>query len=241
MFLGLPAALGVIEYRTNIVAGWLGDWLADSNHLRSRSGGIWENLKARADAEAGLSDASAVVLPDQGLPDVVRKNRFGYRRAPESGPAGYAVVWMEPASGTPESRAIQDILQTFRYFRTGLGILQNIGLPETRYRLRALEEAAALYTQLAGSTDGLPDSSRAQLLEELTIDIILRLQTEEQSDLVAHYQAGSITQIELRQALGEYVGDITFSDNRPPIRFTLSKGIADSILTPLPNLQSEIE
>ncbi|MEE9519849.1 MAG: KH domain-containing protein, partial [bacterium] len=49
--------------------------------------------------------------------------------------------------------------------------------------------------------------SRAQLLEELTIDIILRLQTEEQSDLVAHYRAGSITQIELRQALGEYVGD----------------------------------
>jgi len=227
----LVAGCAVIEYRTNILTAALGDWLFRTNSLRPAEGNLWEQIQARDQTKAGLGHASQVELPRQGLPDIVRRNRFGYSRAPETGSAGYAVVWMTPLSQSVESRPIHDILQSYRNYKIGLAILEEAHIPDARFRLSALAEAAKLSASLSASST--PDSTQEQLVEELTRDITGRLRGQEQEHLLKAYRLGEISQIELQQALGNYEGIVTFFNDQQPLRFTLNIPNASGLLPPL--------
>lgn len=217
----------VIEYRTNVLAASLGDWLHDTNDMRPARGGIWERIEARSQAEAGLAQVESVALPEQGLPEAVRENRFEYNRVPQSGPVGYLAVWSEPVEGNSAQRPIHEVLSGYNAFKIGLSLLSAARLPDARYRRAALEEADRIVSGLAA-----PDSARTPLLEELILDVTNRLRETEHQLLLDKYRRGEVLQIEVQQAVGEFAGSITFKDERPMVHFTVPAENVHSILSP---------
>ncbi len=218
MVLGGTAA--TLEYRTNWIAKWVGNVLTDTNARRRTVGGVWVQLRARAEAQETFDGGAAVSLPEsrEGLPEAVSAGRFEMERVPETGMPGFVAVWRTPI-GSGEQRDMPELVESLRIFRAGLALLEAAALPDVRYRGRVQQEVAALYRQVGGVDEVVQvaaDSVVAAVAAELAREITDRLRREEQAVVLKDYRAGRVGQILLQRGLGRYEGEVSYHDPETP-------------------------
>ncbi len=218
MVLGGTAA--TFEYRTNWIAKWVGNVLADTNTYRRAAGGVWAQLRARAEVQGTFEGEAAVFLPEggEGLPEAVSGGRFEMERVPETGMPGFVAVWRTPV-GSEAQRDVPELVESLRIFRAGLALLEAAAFPDVRYRGRVRQEVAALYRQVGGAdevTEVYADSVKAAVAAELAREITDRLRREEQAVMRKGYRAGRVGQVLLQRGLGRYEGEISYHDPEIP-------------------------
>ncbi len=149
----LAAAAGYLEYRTNVVAKVLGDYLAGTNRSRASTGRLWELIASENEARRALPDSISTVdeIPSD-LPANVRYNRLSLERIPEVGMPGYLAILAHAVP--PAERDIVDtrrLVDGSRHHRLGRSVLDHAKFDATAFTQEARRQATEMARKLDAS------------------------------------------------------------------------------------------
>lgn len=218
--------LAYTEYRTNIVAHSLGNYLADINTTRTSTGRLWDLISSEAQARSALPDTASIVtdLPTN-LPPLVQNHRLTVYRIPDDGTPGYVAIQVDPirdpASGGVDAARL---VEAARLHKLGAAILKSATYDRTPFYEAARARATEMNRDLSAQMDPTdPDSSAAAVIETFTDVLVDERVAQHASDLLTAWDDGNIQQVFLNRALGDYRGEIHFTDpGQTSAAFTLS-------------------
>lgn len=217
------------EYRTNLGAMTLGDFLVKSNSGRHRVGSLWRRVAKMEIVKQSL-DTLEVPTRKSRLPEAIVTARFDIDRVPQDGIPAFLAIWRTPLS-TEDHRSMPEVTESVRIYKLGMSLVEAIELPNVRYLSSARDQINSLYRQTGeikwGENDSLGvaeiDTIQSAVNEALSRVFIDQLKAEEHKALIEAYGIGRVSQMILQRGAGVYLGQVTYSSiEEPPITFEIS-------------------
>lgn len=241
----LVLGAGFAEHRTNFVARSLGGYLTDTNHDRHSTGRLWDLITSEDEVRSKRPDPQWVEPVLQDLPLLVSNNRLSSERIPDEGIPGYFAILVD---AVPENmRNAVDagrILEGSRRHRLGLAILSRASFDATPYLADARRRASEMGGELPAPLDETgpvektsvdstlsedvlktlsSDSIAASMIETFTTVILEDRLEDLRKTASLDWTQGSIHQLFLNRALGDYQGELHYTDpSEPSISFRIT-------------------